>query len=317
MDRIKRAFKNLFLFLTSGIFLKNLVGMIAFLFLLLFFTSYWMRCYTNHGESLQVHDYLGMDLDDAIEKAKTRSFSVVVIDSIHVSGKSPGVVHDQNPRPLARVKEKRKIYLTITKTIPDKVTLPDLYGGNDDYYSYQRKLKIIGVKSKVVGRKFSSKLQENTILEVLFKGDTITDRLDDKFQVPKESVMEFIITEKSGGDVPIPDLICQKYDAARFLISNYNLNVGSVIKDATVSDVYSSYVWKQVPRYNTKGRLRIGEQIDVYITQRKPKDCGGSFNIEDGRGDIKPKKKEKVKLKKTNKKKPVEPVLEENEEFED
>jgi beta-lactam-binding protein with PASTA domain len=281
-QKVKRWGREVFLFLTSFIFLKNLVGIFAFLGLLFFCTTWWMTCYTNHGESLQVHDYVGLELDDAIRKAKSRSFSIVVNDSIYIPGKSPNVVIGQNPTPLSRVKEDRKIYLSITKTIADLLTLPNLFDGSDDYYSYQTKLERLGLKSRIVGRQYSSKLEENTILEVIYGKDTITDDLDKKIQVPEGVEIGFIVTEKGGGSVPVPNLICQKYDAARFVIGNYNLNIGSVIKDATVTSETTAYVYKQVPRYSASKSVRVGEQIDLYLTQQRPDNCGkDEFNIED------------------------------------
>lgn len=282
LDKIKRWGREVFLFLTSFIFLKNLVGAIAFLLILFFCTSWWMKCYTNHGESLQVHDYVGLELDDAIRKAKSRSFAIVVSDSIFLPGKGPNLVISQNPMPLSRVKENRKIYLRVTKSEADMVTLPNLFDGSDDYSSYQTKLQRIDVIAEIVGRKYSSKLEENTVLEVIYGKDTITDQLDDRFQVPKGAKVGFIVTEKGGGSVPIPNLVCQKYDAASFVIGNYNLNIGSVIKDATVRDESTAYIYKQVPGYRASGSVRVGEQIDIYLTQQRPDNCGkDDFNIED------------------------------------
>jgi beta-lactam-binding protein with PASTA domain len=290
-DIMKRWGREAFLFLTSFIFLKNLAGIFAFLVGFLFLTSWWMKCYTNHGESLQVHDYVDLDLEDAIRKAKSRSFSIVVSDSIFIPGKPANLVIGQNPAPLSRVKENRKIYLRVTKSLADMVTLPNLFDGSDDFHSYQTKLKRIEVGSKIVGRKYNSKLEENTILEVIYNNDTITNKLDDKYQVPKGAVVEFIVTEKGGGAVPIPNLICQKYDAARFVIGNFNLNIGTVVKDATVTDETSAYIYRQEPRYSTSGTVRVGEQIDIYLTQNRPDNCGeDEFNIEnleeEGDGEV-------------------------------
>ncbi|MFK7810445.1 MAG: hypothetical protein AB8F74_21750, partial [Saprospiraceae bacterium] len=174
------------------------------------------------------------------------------------------------------------IYLSVTKVEADLVTLPSLFDGSDDYYSYETKLQRLDLIGKIVGRQFSSKLEENTILEVIYGKDTITDEVDSKYQVPKGSTIGFIVTEKGGGSVPIPNLICQKYDAATFVIGNYNLNIGSVIKDATVTNETTAYIYKQVPRYRASGSVRVGEQIDIYLTQRRPENCGSDdFNIED------------------------------------
>ena len=281
-DKIKRWAREVYLFFSSFVFWKNFMGMIAFFLVLFFMSSWWMRCYTNHGESLQVHDYVGLDLEDAVRKAKSRSFSIVVSDSIFIPGKAPNMVISQNPAPLSRVKENRKIYLRVTKSVADMVTLPKLFDGSDDFNSYETKLLQIGVNAEIIGRRYDSKLEENTILEVVYLEDTITNKLDNKYQVPKGAVVGFIVTERGGGRVPIPNLVCQKYDAVRFVIGNYNLNIGSVIEDASVTHTKTAYIWKQVPRYSTSGTMGVGEQIDIYLTQYRPDNCGeDEFNIED------------------------------------
>lgn len=273
-------------FLSSAYFIKNFLGLLAMLTIILFCTSWWMKCYTNHGESLQVHDYIGMTLDDAMEKAKKRSFQIVASDSQYIVGKPPYEILEQNPKSLSRVKENRKIYVRINRAVPPEVKLPDIRGGNDDFNQYRRKLALLDVNAKIVDRKFSNKLEPNTILEVRFEGEDISDKLQEGFSVIKGATLEFVVTERGGGRVPVPQLICKKYDASIFLIGNYNLNVGSVIHDATVSDKYTAYVWKQRPAAGSNRSLRVGEQIDIYLTQYRPDDCpsGDGFD-EFGTGD--------------------------------
>lgn len=276
-ERLKRYGKEAFYFLTSVIFLRNFGGILLFAAFLLFALSSWMRCYTNHGESLQVHDYVGMQLDDVIKKAEDRSFEIIITDSLFIVGRPPNTVLEQSPKALSRVKKNRKIYLTVTKSTPDKVLLPDLAGGNDDYNQYSRRLKRLSLDAEIIGRRFSNKLEKNTILEVIYEGETISAAaLKEGVKVPMGSRIDFIVTEKTGGQVPIPNLVCKKFDAAKFVVSSSNLNVGSIVKDATVSDQYSAYVWKQVPRYSRSGSIRIGEQVDIYLTQYRPDNCSGS-----------------------------------------
>lgn len=289
--KLKYFGKETFYFLTSPVFIKNFLGIITLLAVLLFISFWWMHCYTKHGSSLQVHDYTGMTLEEARKKAKEKSFDIVVNDSIYLPEKAPNTVLNQNPKPLSRVKENRKIYLSITKSNPDMVTLPDLLSGNDDYRNYKRKLERLRVRTDIVDRKFSSKLEANTILEVIYQGDTITDQLKEGVRVAMGTTVEFVVTEKSGGRVPIPDLLCKSYDAAQFLVGNYNLNLGSIIEDETVNNRYKAYIWKQVPPYKKGAKIRVGGQIDLYLTQYRPDDCSGNAkpNIEQGE-DLKPQK---------------------------
>ena len=281
---IKRWSRELFYFVSSPVFLKNFTGMILLIAALLLMTSWWMRCYTNHGESLQVHNYIGIPLEDAIKKANSRTFSIIVNDSIFVVGKPPLEVLEQDPKPLSRVKEERKIYLTVSKASPDMVNLPDISNGNEDFDQYRRKLRSHSINAKIIDRKFSNKLEPNTIIEVLYNGEKITKELQDGYEVPMGCTLEFVVTERGGGTVPIPNLVCKDYDAASFLIGNFSLNIGSIITDATVTDQNSAYVWKQLPRHRAGVNMRIGEQIDLYLTQNRPENCQSQddFSIERG-----------------------------------
>ncbi|MEL6638368.1 MAG: PASTA domain-containing protein [Bacteroidota bacterium] len=289
-ERLKIYGKETYYFLTSMIFLRNFGGIIAMIGVLLLIISTWLHCYTNHGESLQVHDYVGMTLEEVVEKAKARSFEIIVADSIFLVDKPAHTVLEQSPGPLSRVKKNRKIYLTITKFQPDERALPDLTGGNDDYDQYIKSLSRISVEAQIVGRRFSNKLEKNTILEVIYQGDTITDQLKTGYKVPMGSELGLIVSDKSGGRVPIPSLLCKRYTAAEFLVQTSNLSIGSVVEDATVTDRASAFVWKQMPRYSPSGSIRIGAQIDLFLTQDRPDNCGsdgrpidGNYSIENPR----------------------------------
>jgi len=155
--------------------------------------------------------------------------------------------------------------------------LPTLADGYDNFDQYRKILQREQIKAKVIKRRFSNKLEPKTILEILYKGDTITEKLRKGFEVDKGETVEFIITERGGGTVDIPNLICQKYQAAQFIVDNYNLSVGSIIEDATVTNRGTAYIWRQKPAYSSSRTLRIGQQIDLYITQNKPDDCSGNW----------------------------------------
>ncbi|HRJ14601.1 MAG TPA: PASTA domain-containing protein [Saprospiraceae bacterium] len=162
-------------FLRSGIFLRNLAALAAFAVLGIFLLQLVLRFYTRHNESVQVHDYVGMSLNEAIAKARSRNFRIVVTDSIFKVDARPNMVLEQSPAPLSRVKERRRIYLTVTKATPDMVALPDMVGSYN-YDQYSRKLAWVNVRSKVRERKFDEKLEENTILHFFYEGKQYTER---------------------------------------------------------------------------------------------------------------------------------------------
>ncbi|MBK8966303.1 MAG: PASTA domain-containing protein [Saprospiraceae bacterium] len=272
--KIRHLGFELYSFFTAPFVVKNCLGLIAFFAGLLLMTFWWLKCYTNHGESLQVPNYVGMGIQEAVRKAQSRDFEYVINDSIYVPGRPPGEVLAQNPKAESRVKEGRTIYFTVTKNNPDIIKMPDLVG-SDDYDLYSRKINRLGLKPRILARVADPKLAPNTIVAVLYRGDTVTQDIRYGFKVEMGATIDFIVSEQVTLTVEIPDCVCQTYDAARFLITSSNLSIGAVIKDATVYDEQSAYVWRQTPPYEAEGTMRVGEQIDLYLTQELPAACGG------------------------------------------
>ncbi len=278
---LKNAAKEVYYFVSSGIFLRNFGGVVATITLFLILAFWWINCYTKHGESLHIHDYVGMDLDEAIEKAGASSFEIVINDSTFIPGQKANMILTQNPKPQSQVKKNRKIYVSVTKKIAELVELPNLRGGNDDFDNFRKKCERKYVQVKKSKEVFSNKLEPETILEVIYEGENITNKLADGFDVRKGDTVYCVVTKRGGGSVPVPELVCKQYEEASFLIGNFNLNIGSIVKDNTVTDEGTAYVWRQVPRYSPAGKMRVGEQIDIYLTQNKPQDCSGQgVNIE-------------------------------------
>ncbi len=270
--KIRRLGFELYSFITTPLFVKNCLGLMAFFAGFFLLTFWFLKCYTNHGESLQVPDYVGMGFREAGKKAKSRDFEVVVNDSIYIPGRPPGEVLAQNPKPKSRVKEGRTIYFTVTKNNPDILKMPNLVG-SDDYDLYSRKCSRLGLKPRILARVADAKLAPNTIVAVLYRGDTITEDIRYGYKVEMGATIDFVISEQVTLTVDIPDCVCQTYDAARFLISTSNLSIGAVIHDGTVFNEQSAYVWRQTPPFEATGTIRVGEQIDLYLTQDLPVGC--------------------------------------------
>lgn len=270
--KIRRIGFELYCFFTAPLVVKNCLGMMGFLSGLFLLTFWWLKCYTNHGESLQVPSYVGMSFREAASKARSRDFQVMINDSLYVPGKPPGEVISQNPEPESRVKEDRTIYFTVAKNNPDIIKLPEL-AGSDDYDLYSRKCSRLGLKPRIAARVADPRLEPNTIVAVLFRGDTITEKIRYGFPVEMGATIDFIVSEQVTMTVLIPDCQCQTFDAAKFLITSSNLNIGTVIKDETVVNEQTAYVWRQTPKFDPNGTMRVGEQIDLYLTQEKPVGC--------------------------------------------
>lgn len=280
LETLGQWLRQLWAFLSSPVFLKNFGIWLALLLALYLLLLGWLRLYTKHGESLQVHNYVGMELDDAMKLARNRSFRIEVSDSVYQYEKPPGTVIQQDPPPESRVKKNRTIYLVINRKRPPMVALPDL-SGSDDFQVYCDYLKRLNIECIVKDRVYHGRLEPNTILHFYYKGRKITaSQLKRGVEVPRGCTLEFVITERQSDAVPIPNLICTGYAEAEFVITNSQLAVGAVY--GGVDDPGTAYVYRQEPDYLEGKQVPIGTQINLYIQQKRPENCPGG---EVGQGD--------------------------------
>jgi beta-lactam-binding protein with PASTA domain len=274
VEYIKAFFREVGQFFSSSFFLFNFVKMAAVVIGLFFLTTWWLKCYTNHGESVQVADYKGMNINDAKELGSEKGFRLEVLDSIWMDGQPGDIIISQNPQPFMRVKEGRKVYVTVTSSNPEMVVLPILSESSYDFEKYSSKLMRRSIKCRISERVFDAKQAENTILYLVYNGSRISERdIKDGFEVPMGSTIDFVITERLSNELEIPDLVCLKFDVAEFVISSSNLNLGNVILDETVTNQATAYIYMQEPAYAPGTTMRVGEQINIWLTQYKPETC--------------------------------------------
>ncbi len=286
-ERIRPILREIVWFLTSSTFLKNFGGIIGVFGFIIILSFWWLKCYTNHGNSLQVHNYERMALEDAIKLAKSRSFQIIINDSsVYDKEIGPHIVTEQSPKPFSRVKKNRSIYLTITKKEPPMRSLPKLTGGNDDFNRFRSKCEHHNIKVEVKREVFSVDYESNTILRVFYEGEEITRKINKNFEVPEGSTVEVVVTTRTSSSVNLPSLVCKKYDAAKFMLGSYNLLVGNVVEDVSVTDRFSAYVYKQVPAYEPGKIIGKGEQIDLYLTQSLPSQCGETDPVLEDNSEI-------------------------------
>lgn len=272
LEQIRGIAAEVWRFIASPIFLRNFAAIVAMVLLLFFLSTRFLRIYTHHGESLQVPSYLGMDLRDAERQARRQDFKIVVIDSFFDSSKIPNTIYQQDPQPLQRAKQGRTVYVSKYRVEPDSVILPTLVSAGYNYTQYAIKLKRLDVNATVKEKVFDSKQEENSILHFYHKGRKITDEmLRRNVKVPRGATLDFVITERITGTVPIPDLVCQRYDAAIFLIEGPGLQLGNVYGDVSFRE--GAYVYKQEPEYVPGMQMSIDQPVNIYLTATRPEGC--------------------------------------------
>ena len=223
---------------------------------------------------MQVNDFVGMTYAEANKVANKVDLDLEIMDSVFIADREPGMVLEQNPKPMSQVKEGRSIYLTVTKFQPDLVLLPELSESSYDFTLYQKKLRRKSINSEVVERVFDARQAANSILYIIYDGEKYEDSdIKKGVEVPMGGTVEFVITERVSRTVQIPNLICQAYDEAKFLTTNSSLKIGEVIEDNTVTSRSTAYVWKQEPTYASQTMIDKGSPIKIYLTQYPPDSC--------------------------------------------
>ncbi|MBX2870829.1 MAG: PASTA domain-containing protein [Saprospiraceae bacterium] len=268
LDKLKRLIvRPVWEFLKAPIFLKNLAAILGFILLLFVVTTAWLRMYTDHSESIQVEDYVGMTVEEAVRKAKSRSFKVVV-DSLYVAGNKPNVIYSQTPEAFSRVKENRTIFMVRTTAkgvpIPFKPTTDDFQGAK----SYLESRSIIVNEPKTI---FNARRAEGTIVEATYKGKTytISQLRKDGIEIYQGESIDFVVYTRVSDYVGLPNLVCRTFSEAEFLIQSRFLKMGVIHGNKQGS----AYVYKQEPAYVPNQSIRKGTTISLFLTSSEPDDC--------------------------------------------
>jgi D-alanine-D-alanine ligase len=180
-----------------------------------------------------------------------------------------GIVTQQQPKVGSRVKNNRTVYLTVSSDQAPDVLLPELVG-NYDYNRYANLLEVKNIRYRVRERKYDARQEEGSILYLYYDDRRITDEdLREGVKVPMGSTVEFVITERKGEDLTLPDYRCQLFGTAEFAITGSQLVIGRVIGD--VANRYDAYITRTVPTAGTQ--VETGSKVDVYLSETLPIGC--------------------------------------------
>jgi beta-lactam-binding protein with PASTA domain len=258
-------------FLTSRVFLKQLIYAVILTLALVIVTLAFLRIYTRHGADFPVPDVYGMAEDEYDGILKKVHLRYRVVDTSYNEGVKPGGVIDQIPDAGHHVKRNRTVLLTINATSPGVVAMPQvtdisyrqaavqlesagLFPGNISYEPSE--FQNLVLKAKMNGREIRA-------------GETVT----------KGSIIDLVLGSGGGGaSIEAPDLMGLTSGEARYRLASKSLQLGSVICDATIltaADSISAFIYRQHPgpRYSTL--LYPGSAVDIWLTtdpSKYPKD---------------------------------------------
>jgi beta-lactam-binding protein with PASTA domain len=238
-----------------------LVLICAFFGLLAFFNLY-LPMVTNHGETISVPDLRGLDLNDVKRVLEGRDLRFEVTDSVYNSEFPAFTVVAQYPVKDALVKVDRKIYLTVNKSDPPSVRLPNILDGS--FKNAELILKNLGL---TIGKvEYIPDMATNAILKVSIKGREFSEEeIEMGIDVVKGTPIDLVLGDGMGNSVMrVPDLIGMPMDEVEIYLSGLNIGVGRVEFVDTLG-VAAGTVLKQYPPSERGSTIRVGEIIDLWI----------------------------------------------------
>ncbi|MFC4632946.1 PASTA domain-containing protein [Dokdonia ponticola] len=118
---------NIFRFLFSKTFVKQLGLALLILVAFVFIVKWWLGNTTNHDQRIAVPDLKGMTLDVVDQELSNANLRVFILDSSNYNPDYPKYsVIEQNPAAGKFVKENRKIYLVLNPSGYRKVKIPNV-----------------------------------------------------------------------------------------------------------------------------------------------------------------------------------------------
>jgi eukaryotic-like serine/threonine-protein kinase len=240
------------------------IGIVIAVFIVFVFS---LNRITHHGEAKSVPSITGKRLSEIQPLLEKEGFNLVIQDSVYYDSLPPTMVIRQVPEADDVVKINRTIYVTINRTVPPDVPMPNLIG-----YSFRNAEMILKNMGLRLGdTTFKPDFAKNSVLEQLYKGQSISTGT----KIRMGSTISLVIGSGIGNaDMAVPKLIGLTYDEAKILLETNGLIVGSVIPDPLVKDTANAFIYKQSPLSRTEDgfqvRIRPGQMIDVWLSVEKP-----------------------------------------------
>ena len=212
---------------------------------------------TNHGESITVPDLEGVSLEELQDFLVERDLRYEVVDSVYSAEFPPLTVTRQFPKPGSRVKEKRKIFISINSVNPPSTRMPDLIDK-----TLKNAELILKSYELIPGKIILEPDPFRNVMDQLYNGEPI----EPNTPLPKGSVIDLVRGDGHGVRLfEMPDLRGLPLSEAKVIIRGNNLEAGLVFNEDSVA-IDNGVVIRQSPEQGVT--VRVGRSIDLWIGDR-------------------------------------------------
>ena len=236
-----------------------LIATLGGLLVLGFFYVY-LPVTTHHGETIVVPKVTGMNLADLESYLDQRKLAYFVDDSSYSPGLRPQTVLTQEPLPGEKVKEDRKIYISVAMRHPPVIKMPKLTDG-----SVKNAQLILTSYDLVIGQiKLVPNVAQNAVLKQLVGGKEIAPGA----AIAKGTKVDLEVGDGLGNtEFGVPNLVSMPEDEARTLLAGQHLEVGEVFKQPAEAGQAPGTVVRQRPVAAPGATIRMGQLVDLWVAE--------------------------------------------------
>ena len=261
----------MFKFITHKSFFINLTAAIGLMLVIVFLFFLSLGFLTKHDETIKIPNVIGKNFNDAKSILEAQGFDVAIQDSVYIDTAARSSVIRQSPEADAQVKINRTIYLTINRSMPPLVEMPDLRGFS--FKSAELYLESLGLK--LGDTSYTPDIARNAVKEQLYNGQPIAPGQ----KINMSSTVDLVLGSGLGEEsFNVPDLIGLTVAEARAFLSARQIDIGATIADGSITDTATSFVIKQNPLQYSEmptgekipNQIKPGQVIDIWINKNPP-----------------------------------------------
>jgi len=222
---------------------------------------------THHNESRTIPQVTGKSLAQAEDILEKAGFDVIIQDSIFTDTAKANTVLKQFPEADEVVKVNRKVFLTLNRSVPPMVEMPNLVG----YSVRNAEMTLKNAGLRLGDTTFRPDFAKNAVLEQLHKGQVINPGT----KIRMGSRIDFVLGSGVGNtEFAVPEIVGMTYAVARAILEANGISFQVVMPNPDVMDTASAFIYKQNPeRYTDDKKLRHirpGQTMDVWLQVDKP-----------------------------------------------
>ena len=239
-----------------SIHIAIVLGIIILLSLI--FLKIFLPSYTNHGQTVTVPNLEGYEYANLEDFLSSRDLQFEISpDSGFNAEVKPLSVMKQIPKAGNKVKQGRKIYITLNAKNAPLIKMPNLV--NSPLKNVQEILANMGlVRGDII---YVPDIGINVVLEQKYRGRNIPEG----FEVAKGSQIDLVVGDGLGNQIlDVPNLVGMDQIDAEFLIIGSGLRMGRLSYIQTDSVPQGTIIQQMPP---AAAEVKTGEPIDLWISE--------------------------------------------------